>query len=149
MDQLSIDLANVLPVESTRFIPNQETQNYENNNKILIAIGIRQQNGETITKDLNTLIRNKNITMISHLESTNLLDEEFGCIIQSRSDLIYKFKELNNNHVCYYFLLESVAGNFKLEVGIFGGFFGVLLLINIFTLCFKVTKLNFYKLYFV
>ncbi|CAI2174873.1 5434_t:CDS:10 [Funneliformis geosporum] len=125
LNQMSIDLTKTIPTEPTRFIPIQETQNHDNANKLLISIKIRQRddpfklNGMMIIRDLNTLIKNKEITGISRFESTNMLDEEFGSVIR-----------------------KSVSGNYKVEVSLLAAFFGIILLLNFYACCSKLEQQN-------
>ncbi|CAG8698753.1 17443_t:CDS:2, partial [Funneliformis caledonium] len=114
LNQMSIDLTKTIPIEPTRFIPIQETQNHDRCNKVLISIRIRQRddpfklNGRTIIKDLDTLIKNKDITGISRFESSNMLDENFGSATG-----------------------KSFSGSYEVEVGFFAAFFIIVLILHI------------------
>ncbi|CAI2166578.1 1978_t:CDS:10 [Funneliformis geosporum] len=113
MNQLSIDLTKTIPTEPTRFIVTKDIQDYDIKTRILISLKIRERegpsklNGKMIIKDLDTLIRNKEITAISHFESTNMLDEEFGSAI--RIGLLAAFFAI-------FVLLNCFSCRFKAEI---------------------------------
>jgi len=80
--QLRVDLSKAIPVDINR-LDIIKCCEYDNN-KILLSLPIKltmnpnERNVDSIIKDLNILIQNKEITPISWFGTTNLLDANFG-----------------------------------------------------------------------
>ncbi|CAG8517544.1 16437_t:CDS:10 [Funneliformis mosseae] len=82
LTQLRIDLANSIPVDVKRL--NDINYEYDENQQIFLSLSIKsttnlnERNVDHIMKDLDLLIKYKEITPISWFGTTNLIDTSFG-----------------------------------------------------------------------
>jgi hypothetical protein len=99
LSQLRIDLAKSIPVDISRldYIKCCEHDNSQRSPRILLSLPIKsttnlnERNVDHIIKDLDILIKNKEVTPISWFGTTNLLESSFG--FQRYSKYIYYYNE--------------------------------------------------------